>query len=94
MDTEFGKSIEDRELYDSVVKHRSVFNKVDGIDYDLHKPSTLSFIPPESIMKDWERDYQSMQNHFIYEEHSLSFEELLQRLKELAARIRKLSQPM
>lgn len=90
MDTDFGKSIADRELYDSVVKHRSVFNKVEGIDYDLHNPSTLSFIPPETIIKEWEKDYQSMQNHFIYEERSLSFDELIKRLEELTARIRNL----
>lgn len=90
MDTDFGKSISDKDLYDSVVKHRSAFNKVDGIDYALHKSSTLSFIPPESIINEWEKDYHSMQNHFIYEERSLSFNELIKRLKELTARIRAL----
>ena len=90
MDTDFGESIADRGLYDSVVKHRSVFNKVEGIDYNLHNPSTLSFIPPESIIKEWKRDYQSMQSHFIYDERSLSFSELIKRLEELAARIRDL----
>lgn len=90
MDTDFGKSISDRELYDSVVKHRSVFNKVENIDYDLHNPSTLSFIPPNSIIKEWEKDYQSMQRHFIYEDRSLSFDELIKRLKELTLRIRNL----
>lgn len=90
MDTDFGKSIADRELYDSVVKHRSVFNKVEGVDYNLHNPSTLSFIPPKSIIKEWEKDYQSMQHHFIYEERSLSFDELINRLDELTARIRNL----
>ena len=72
------------------MKHRSVFNKVEGIDYDLHNPYTLSFIPPETIIKEWEKDYQSMQNHFIYEERSLSFDELIKRLEELTARIRNL----
>lgn len=90
MDTDFGKSISDKDLYDSVVKHRSVFNKVEGIDYALHSPSRLSFIPPEPIINEWEKDYQSMQNHFIYEERSLSFNELIKRLNELTARIRKL----
>ncbi len=90
MDTDFGKSIADRELYDSVVKHRSVFNKIEGVDYALHNPSTLSFIPQESVIKEWEKDYQSMQNHFIYEERSLSFDELIKRLEELTARIRNL----
>lgn len=90
MDTDFGKSISDRALYDSVVKHRSIFNKAEGIDYDRHKPSTLSFIPHESIIKEWEKDYQSMQKHFIYEEQSLSFDELIKRMEELTARIRNL----
>lgn len=90
MDTDFGKCVSDKELYDSVVRHRSVFNKVDGIDYALHSSSTLSFIPPESIINEWEKDYRSMQNHFIYEERSLSFNELIKRLEELTARIKML----
>ena len=90
MDTDFGKSIADKELYRSVVKHRSIFNKIEGVDYDLHKPSTLSFIPPESIFKEWEKDYMSMQKNFIYEEESLSFYELIKRMEELTAKIRKL----
>lgn len=90
MDTEFGNSITDKDLYNSIVKHRSVFNKIEGINYDLHAPSTISFIPPESIIRDWEKDYQSMQTHFIYENPSLSFEELIERMKELTTKIRKL----
>lgn len=88
MDTDFGKSIGDKELYDSVVRHRSVFNRVDGIDYDSHKPSSLSFIPPNSIINDWEKDYESMQRYFIYDSNSLSFSELIKRMQELKARIR------
>lgn len=90
MDTNYGKAIADRELYDNVVKHRFVFNNMKGIDYALHNPSTLSFIPSESIMKEWEKDYQSMQKHFIYDDFSLSFEELIKRMEELTARIRSL----
>ena len=90
MNTDFGKSISDKELYCNVVRHRSIFNKLEGIDYDLHNPSSLSFIPPESVIKEWERDYQSMQNHFIYEERSPSFYELIKRMEELMERIRNL----
>lgn len=90
MDTEFGKSIADRELFNSVVKHRSVYNKIEGIDYGLHAPSTVSFIPPDKEIKDWKEDYESMRRHFIYEGMSLSFDELIQRMKELTKRIRKL----
>lgn len=88
MDTEFGKSIEDRELYENVVRHRSIFNKVEGVDYKTHNPSSLAFIPPENIIIDWKKDYESMQKHFIHDDHSLAFEELMQRMKELRERIR------
>lgn len=88
MDTDFGKSIFDRELYYSVVKHRSIFNKIEGIDYGLHNPATLSFIPPASVIKDWEDDYRAMRQHFIYDDRSLPFIELIERMKELTARIR------
>lgn len=90
MDTDFGKSIADKELYDSVVEHRLIFNKIAGVDYNLHNPSTISFIPPESKRKEWEKDYDSMQNNFIYESQSPSFEELIERMEELTKRIRKI----
>ncbi len=88
MDTEFGKSIEDRELYENVVRHRSVFNKIEGVDYKMHNPSLLSFIPPENAIADWKKDYESMQKHFIHDVHSLTFEELMKRMKELMERLR------
>ena len=88
MDTEFGKSIEVRELYENVVRHRSVFNKIEGIDYKMHNPSLLSFIPPENAIADWKKDYESMQKHFIHDVHSLTFEELMKRMKELMERLR------
>ncbi|MDE5901944.1 MAG: nucleotidyl transferase AbiEii/AbiGii toxin family protein [Muribaculaceae bacterium] len=88
MDTDFGQSILDRNLYCDVVRHRSVFNKLDGVDYTSHNPSTLSFLPPEAIMEDWRNDYISMQNNFIFEDDCLSFDELICRMKELTERIR------
>lgn len=90
MDTDYGEAIADKELYESIVKHRSIFNKIEGVDYDKHNPSTLSFIPPESIIEEWEKDYKSMQNHFIYEKRSLSFPELIKRMEELTVKIRTL----
>lgn len=90
MDTEFGKVIWNRELYDSVVRYRSVFNAIEGVDYKLHNPATLSFIPPEPLIDEWRDDYRSMQRHFIYEYSALSFEKLMDRMRELTARIRKL----
>ncbi|MGN0237368.1 MAG: nucleotidyl transferase AbiEii/AbiGii toxin family protein [Lepagella sp.] len=90
MDTEFGNSIYDRELYDSVVRHRSIFNRIEDIDYRSHDPNTLSFIPPDSIIREWEKDYEAMQSRFIFDDNRLSFNELIERMKELTKRIRKL----
>lgn len=88
MDTDYGKAIGDRGLYNSVVKHRSVFNRIDNVDYESHNPATLSFIPPEALMDEWKKDYLSMLEHFIYEKQSISFEELIERMRILTARIR------
>lgn len=89
MDTEYGKSIENRELYDNIVEHRSIFNAIKGIDYKYHNPALLSFIPPKSVIAEWKKDYVTMQKNFIYDENSLSFEALIGRMEELTARIRK-----
>lgn len=89
MDTPFGDAINDKELYDSVVFHRSVFNRIDGLDYSLHGRETLSCIPPNAIVSDWEKDYISMQHSFVFEKNSLSFTQLLERMAELMERVRK-----
>lgn len=88
MDTPFGRVVDDKLLYDRVVSHRAVFNAVEGVDYSLHSPATLSFIPPKNVEADWERDYISMQKNFIFEENSLSFAQLMVRMAELMNRIR------
>lgn len=90
MDLPFGEAIYDSELYNNVIKHRSVFNKIDGIDYNLHKPNSINFIPPESIINEWEKDYDSMQKNFIYDQRKLSFSELIERMEELTKRIREI----
>lgn len=90
MDTSFGiKALEDTELYTTIVKHRFAFTKLSGVDYKLHHPSTINFLPPESVIEDWKKDYEEMQENFIYGE-SLSFEKLIERIAELVERFRKI----
>lgn len=90
MDTPFGEAIYDKTLYNNVVLHRSIFNKIDGIDYTLHAPKTLSFLPPKSILSEWEKDYTSLQQQFIFDKNSLSFSQLIERINELTKRIREI----
>lgn len=88
MDTPYGSAIEDRELYDNIVRHRSVFNKMTHVNYDTHMPETISFIPPDSVMEEWEKDFNALREIFVYDEHKLTFFELIKRMEELQNRIR------
>ena len=39
--------------------HREKFNVVRGLDYSKHQPESISFLPPESLLKEWEADYKA-----------------------------------
>ena len=89
MDTIYGKdAIANKELYAEVVLHRSIYNKIPYIDYESHHPSQINFLPPESIIQEWENDYKSLKEQFIYDTKSISFEELVLRISELQKRVR------
>ena len=79
---------EDIDLYERIVKHRSIYYAVGYVDYSKLMPSEIDFVPHQGLMKDWEGDYAEMCNHFIYGQ-TLSFEKLLERIKELQDRFRK-----
>lgn len=83
MDSDHCKDIlHDVDLYNEIIKHREKFTSMAGVDYATHQPHLISFIPPESVLKDWERDYLLMQESMIYGD-SLSFKKLIERIKEL-----------
>ncbi len=89
MDTDFGKkALADPTMYADIVKHRSIFNTIRGVDYRTHHPSRIQFIPPEELVEIWRRDYERMQEYFIYGE-SLPYDQLIDRMKELQNRFRK-----
>ena len=79
---------EDIDLYERIVKHRSIYYAVGYVDYSKLMPSEIDFVPRQELMKDYEGDYAEMCNHFIYGQ-TLSFEKLLERIKELQDRFRK-----
>lgn len=90
MDTEYGKdALNNKSLYDEIVNHRSVYNKIDGIDYEMHSPYTLDFLPPSHLIDEWRKDYEIMSDQFLYhQENRMTFEVLIERMKELLHRIR------
>lgn len=57
MDTPYFQiAITDAVLYQGIVNHRSTRTPIRGIDYANHTPTKISFIPPASILKGWQKD--------------------------------------
>jgi len=83
------KSLANQDLYEKVVAHRNTFTRLGGVDYNLHNPQTLDFIPPEASLKKWKEDYLTMQEQMIYG-NSPSFETMLNALIILNKTINKL----
>lgn len=92
MDTVYGKeALADSSLYNDVVKHRSLFNNINGVDYATHSPSTVNIIPPTHIIDEWRKDYEAMVDQFLYhQEDRMSFDTLIERMIELTNRLRDL----
>ena len=88
MDTPHAKeALSDPTLYQSIVEHRKKFNLLRGLDYSLHSPDQINFLPPAEVMTVWENDYKLMRESMIYGE-ALEFRPLLKRLKELIDKFR------
>jgi hypothetical protein len=85
--TEFTETaLKNGDLYNTIVVHRSTFNRISGIDFANHSPNKISFVPPEHLLSVWEADYKLMQENMIYGD-ALQFDELIKKLKELQKRI-------
>ena len=90
MDTTHGiEAIKDIELYKTIVIHRKNFNAIRGIDYAKHAPKFINIIPPEETVKDWKKDYKTMQESMFYGD-TLSFDKLMERITELNTRIKRM----
>lgn len=88
MDSLYGwDAILDSQLYSEVIDHRKKFNKLSGIDYDLHKSDTVNFLPHPEIIKGYEEDYLIMRTRMIGG-NPPSFALLIKRLEELISRFR------
>ncbi|CAI8216685.1 MAG: Uncharacterised protein [Formosa sp. Hel1_33_131] len=91
MDTIHGTgALKDIELYDTIIEHRKNLNAIRGIDYANHSPQLISILPPEKTIKEWEKDYKTMQESMFYGT-TLSFNKLMERIAELNARIKTIS---
>ncbi len=93
--TEYAESaLQNKELYETIVKHRMEFAKISGIDYSLHRPATINPIPPENIIELWEKDYAKMREEMVYGENRPTFSEIIETLKRLKDKINSLNWEM
>lgn len=91
MDTPYAaEALANNDLYNGIVEHRRAMNSLRGIDYANHTPDKINPIPPASIINEWKKDYETMQEFMIYKE-SLPFNKLIERMQELKTRINNLS---
>lgn len=60
------------------------------VDYSRLLPESISFLPPDHLMNDYKSDYQMMLQEYIHDPAAPSFEELMQFMKELQERFRKI----
>ncbi|MDR0507484.1 MAG: nucleotidyl transferase AbiEii/AbiGii toxin family protein [Dysgonamonadaceae bacterium] len=89
MDTNFAtEALNSKELYNAIVEHRRTLTAMKEVDYSTHSPQTINFVPPDFVMNEWRTDYEKMKN-MIYGE-SLPFDKLIERIKELNERFRKI----
>lgn len=83
MDTEHGiEVLKNKDLYRNIVAHREKFNPLRGLDYSNHIPSRISIVPPNEVVKEYERDYEIMTAFMIYGE-ALKFNQLIGKIREL-----------
>lgn len=88
MDTTHGtEAMKDIKLYNTIIAHRKNFNAIGGIDYANHSPQLIMILPSEETIKEWEKDYKTMQESMFYG-NTISFDKLMERITKLNARIK------
>ncbi|MBY0426835.1 MAG: nucleotidyl transferase AbiEii/AbiGii toxin family protein [Cytophagales bacterium] len=84
-------ALQDPHLYQTIVQHRSMLTPIAGIDYSLHSPANIRFVPPIALLELWEADYKEMLENMIHESNALAFKPLIVKLNALQQQINSLS---
>jgi hypothetical protein len=67
------------------------FNKISGVDYSLHSPKSINPIPQESVIKKWEKDYETMKLEMLHGDKRPTFSEIIETLQKLKSEINELN---
>lgn len=83
------EALQNKDLYNSIIEHRRQFVGLKDFDYNTLTPKMIKIIPPENVINNWRQDYEIMQKTMIYGT-SLSFNRLIDKVKQLNERINKM----
>ncbi|MDR0613848.1 MAG: nucleotidyl transferase AbiEii/AbiGii toxin family protein [Dysgonamonadaceae bacterium] len=90
MDTPIAdESLANKQLYNSITEHRRIFVGLKGFDYSTLAPQSISIVPPAKAIDQWKEDYETMRRTMIYGK-SLSFDVLIDKIKQLNERINRI----
>ena len=56
--------------------------KMKDVDYKLHQPKSINFIPPDKLIDSYEADYATMNEEMIHSD-SLVWKDLIDKLNDL-----------
>lgn len=84
-------AIKNDDLWNTIHHHREVFTHMRDVDYTPDIRDRIVLTPPAEHYQTWADDYADMQSSMIYGD-SVSFDELLERMKELEQRFKDRSQ--
>jgi len=81
------KALDNPDLYQTIVHHRQKFNKVGGVNYNLHTLESINPIPPDNVISEWKADYNTLREQMIYEQDPPDFDNILEEIGNVKARI-------
>ncbi len=86
--TEFGiAALQNQELYRRIWQFRQRYVRRKNIDYRSHHPSTINFIPPVSVLENWESDYKLLCQSMLAGDYP-NFGELIDCLRDVLQHLR------
>lgn len=82
------RAIADDRLWETNKHHREIFTSIRDVDYTPDIRKRIVLIPPESVVREWENDYDSMAMHMIYDNQVPAFDDILEGLKAIESKFR------
>lgn len=70
-------AIPNDELWETIRHHREVFTSIRDVDYTPDVRKRIVLTPPESVIEEWENDYDTMVTNMIYEDKVPTFSDIL-----------------